>query len=178
MTRPWRRGADKFALPALIVGLAISFPGHVSGGATKTAVEGQALYAHFVSVASEFFDRAGGYHFRHMVVTWDEFSLSGKGIDNFQGTATADCTGNVDNVVDGTGPFSGILIVRAGNQQVVWEGHFNARLVGWFATVAVTAHGKGPFEGKLLQLEMVEIPNADPFVDDMDLTGQIIDLGR
>jgi hypothetical protein len=174
MTSPWRRGADRFALPLLIVGLAMSYPGYVSGGATKTTVEGQALLAQFVGMGGEFYDRAGGYHFRHLVIMWHEFSLYGEGID-FKGTLTADCSGNLDK--DGTGPFSGTIVIRM-EDQVVWQGRFNGRLVKWMATSVGTAHGTGPFEGELLQFEMVEIPNVDPFVDDMDVSGQIIDLGR
>ena len=175
MTRPSHRGPAKVVLPALIVGLAISYPGFVSAGARKTAVEGQALKVEFVGIASDFYDSAGGEHFRHLVLTWNDFSLYGEGGIDFHGTATADCSGNVDK--HGTGPFSGTFVVRTADQ-VVWEGRFNGHLVGWMATLVVTAHGKGPFEGTLLMLDMEENDPSNPYADEFDLSGWIVNLGR
>jgi hypothetical protein len=54
----------------------------------------------------------------------------------------------------------------------------HGRAVGWLVTAVVTAHGKGPFAGKLLQLAMAENDPSHVFRDEFDLTGWILDLGR
>ena len=161
-------------LLALVLGLAISGPGSVSAKATRTAVEGLALTPGFGG-AEPWIDSAGGYHFRHFQITWSHFSLYGQGV-GIQGTATTDMNGNTDK--DGTGPISGTFLVQTEADGVIWEGRFHGRAVGWMVCAVVTAHGKGPYAGKLLQLDMEENDPSDVFRDEFDLSGWILDLGQ
>lgn len=161
-------------LSILVLGLAISDPGSASARATRTAVVGSALGA--VGFGPDpLFDKAGGIHIRHLVIEWSNFSLSGSGVV-IQGTLTSEFSGNLDEY--GTGPVSGTFIVQTERDGVIWEGRSHGHLVEWMGTAVVTAQGRGPFSGKLLQLEMVEIPNLNPYQDDFALSGWILDLGR
>jgi hypothetical protein len=59
---------------------------------------------------------------------------------------------------------------------VIWEGHVHGQVVEGSFTGRITAHGNGPFEGMLLQLDIqedtptMEHPNPETF----DLTGWIL----
>jgi hypothetical protein len=160
-------------LSALVMGLAITDSGSVSAKATRTAVEGLALSPGFGG-AEPWVDQAGGIHFRHFQITWSDFTLHGEGID-IRGSLFTDFNGNTDQ--EGNGPISGTFVARTGDE-VIWEGRMHGLVVGWMASTVVTAHGKGPFAGKLLQLVMEENDPSDVFKDEFDLTGWVLDLGR
>ena len=160
-----------FVLSTLVIGLAIGVPGSVSAQTARTAVEGRADNPQLVDYQLRV-DGAGGLHFRHFELEWD-FSLHGGAID-IHGTQAAVLNGNLDE--NGTGPLSGTFVVRTPDQEVIWEGHMHALLVEWIVTGAVTAHGKGPFAGMLLQLVLEEdcaFPGDNP--DTFGLTGLIVD---
>ena len=118
-------------------------------------------------------DAAGNSHIKQLVQTGD-FELQG-GHFAIQGTQVLVLNGVLDKT--GSGPIAGRFTVKAdvdGVEAVIWKGTVHGVLEGLHFTGKITAHGRGPYAGLILMLDVKEIETPEP-PEVFALTGYILD---
>lgn len=157
-------------LSVLLIGLMCSLPEAVVARATITVVTGHADVLGDVMEGGDVrSDSAGNVHFHHFPQQ-GSFSLRGGDIA-IDGQQTVVLNGMLD--ASFSGPFAGTYTVSTGlegDDTVLWEGHVHGQVVVGIFTGRIIAHGRGPFAGMLLQLDIQEdVTTPETFV----LTGWI-----
>lgn len=156
----------------LTAGILMAVQALVSARATRTDVAGISDVQYTVG-GERVPDAAGNLHIKQLVQIGD-FKLAGDGFD-MQGIQVLVLNGVLD--ATGSGPIAGRFTVKAdidGVETVIWEGMVHGALDGLHFIGQITAHGRGPYAGLRLRLDVEEIETTGT-TEEFEFTGSILD---
>jgi hypothetical protein len=121
-------------------------------------------------------DAAGNFHIKQFAQRGNfELEEIEGGDFAIQGTQVLVLNGVLDET--GSGPIAGRFTVTAevdGVEAVIWEGTVHGVLEKLHFTGEIKAHGRGPYAGLILTLDVVEIEPTET-TEEFALTGSILD---